>query len=52
MGKQAGQGGGREEGGKALLLNTEQRIRDANANQSGPKNTTLCSRQHKDAKSQ
>ncbi|TNN42239.1 hypothetical protein EYF80_047579 [Liparis tanakae] len=28
MGKQAGQGGGGEESGRALLLNTEQRIRD------------------------
>ncbi len=52
MGKQAGQGGGREEGGWALLLNTEQRIRDDTASLSGPRNTTLCSREHRDAKSQ
>lgn len=52
MGKQAGQGGGREEGGWALLLNTEQGIRDATASPSGPKNTTLRSRQHQDTKSQ
>lgn len=52
MGKQAGQGSGREEGGWALLLNTEQRIRDDTASLSGPKNTALCSRQHQDAKSQ
>ena len=31
MGKQAGQCDGRGEGGWALLLNTEQRIRDATA---------------------
>lgn len=47
MGKQAGQGGGREEGGWALLLNTEQRIRDDTASLSGPKNTALCSRRIK-----
>lgn len=52
MGKQAGQGGGRKEDGWALLLNTEQRIRDDTASLSGPKNTTVYYRWHQDAKSQ
>lgn len=49
MGKQAGQGGGEEEGGRALPLHTEQRIRDSAASLSGPKNTTVCRRRHQDA---